>query len=276
MMQSVPLHSVRFTQDSIRETFKDGKTLDQTIEALRNGTLRLEDLPAIQVVKRDDIYWSLNNRRLHCMRSAFPNRDKTIRVRLESLDDPSIRADFSRRLTTKTSGKSIVVFHPIRRTRRTWIAPECLPCGVDVVPGKTKVQTSFGSVTIIDRQGQTHVVSDLRKDVLVWEHGFEKWDWNFVHLKVDESTQKPLSHSPGVIFDTIKYALDKCERTCQELIVSAGFAGQLPIKPDAAARFREMYPQVILTSMNTSQAAQRFNTLMGQNRSAVLLLHATC
>jgi hypothetical protein len=55
---------IRFSQDSVSPTFKDGKSLSETIEALRSGTLSPRDLPAIKVTDIDGQLYSLDNRRL--------------------------------------------------------------------------------------------------------------------------------------------------------------------------------------------------------------------
>ena len=64
------LHSIRFTQSSVASHFRDGQTLAETIERLRAG-MSTDELPPIRVVEEMDLLWSLDNRRLHCMKEAL-------------------------------------------------------------------------------------------------------------------------------------------------------------------------------------------------------------
>ncbi|WP_084331700.1 hypothetical protein, partial [Ectopseudomonas alcaliphila] len=55
---------IRFTQDSVSNTFKDGKTLQATIDGLKTGKISPDDLPPIRVFEKDGVIYSLDNRRL--------------------------------------------------------------------------------------------------------------------------------------------------------------------------------------------------------------------
>ncbi|EUC12601.1 beta strand repeat-containing protein [Paraburkholderia hospita] len=56
--------SIRFTQDSISSTFKDGTSLQDTIGALKSGVISPADLPPIRVYEQDGLVYTLDNRRL--------------------------------------------------------------------------------------------------------------------------------------------------------------------------------------------------------------------
>ena len=55
---------IRFTQDSVSNTFKDGQTLQSTIDGLKSGKIYPHDLPPIRVLEKDGTVYSLDNRRL--------------------------------------------------------------------------------------------------------------------------------------------------------------------------------------------------------------------
>jgi len=98
------LHTIRFTQNSVASHFRDGRSLQETVNLLRSG-MAVDDLPAIRVVECMNHLWSLDNRRLSCMKEAFPERrhaDKTIPVKMEALSDPKVRDEFTRKFTTGT------------------------------------------------------------------------------------------------------------------------------------------------------------------------------
>jgi hypothetical protein len=56
--------TIRFTQSSVSATFKDGQTVQETIDALRSGKLSPNDLPPIRVFEKDGLNYTLDNRRL--------------------------------------------------------------------------------------------------------------------------------------------------------------------------------------------------------------------
>lgn len=104
--QQVPLHSIRFSQSSIASTFQNGRSVEETVQQLRSGTLHVEALPTIRVVEHMNLLWSLDNRRLHCMKKAFPERshpDKLVTVQLEALSSRRVRDEFLRKFTTGTT-----------------------------------------------------------------------------------------------------------------------------------------------------------------------------
>lgn len=61
---------VRFTQDSIGPTFRDGGTVADLIAALRSGVADPARIAPIRLFERDGILSSLDNRRLFAFRQA--------------------------------------------------------------------------------------------------------------------------------------------------------------------------------------------------------------
>lgn len=116
--KDVSLHEIRFSQNSISPLFTDGHTVEQTTADLMSGKVQISDLPTIRVVQFAGIIWSLDNRRLRCMQAAFiKQKGKMIRVKMESLRDDTVRAEFHKKFTT---GKDIVQRSPPRsRTAAT-------------------------------------------------------------------------------------------------------------------------------------------------------------
>jgi len=55
---------IKFTQNSVANTFKDGTTLQSTIDDLKSGKLLPSDLPPIRVFEQDGVVYTLDNRRL--------------------------------------------------------------------------------------------------------------------------------------------------------------------------------------------------------------------
>ena len=99
------LHTIRFTQDSVGSHFRDGNSLDFVTKELSLGRMSTDDLPAIRVVEQMEMYWSLDNRRLKCMKEAFPQcdyPDKTVLVKMKSLTDPALKNEWMEKFSTGT------------------------------------------------------------------------------------------------------------------------------------------------------------------------------
>lgn len=62
--------TVRFTQNSISSTFKNGSKISDMVKGLRSGAIKSEDVPPIRLVKMDGKLYSLDNRRLEAFRQA--------------------------------------------------------------------------------------------------------------------------------------------------------------------------------------------------------------
>ena len=107
----VLLHGINFSQDSIKATFRDGRSIEETIKDLWQGKQKPADLPTIHVVEFPKLgkIWSLDNRRLRCLQKAFPlpqNKTMKIDVEVMPLSNPKVQEEFRRKWT---AGGSIQV-----------------------------------------------------------------------------------------------------------------------------------------------------------------------
>ncbi len=75
---SMDPNSIRFSQDSIKSTFRDGRSIDKLANGLRNGSVKPQDVPAIRLVNRNGRLVTIDNRRLE----AFRRAGKPIRTRM--------------------------------------------------------------------------------------------------------------------------------------------------------------------------------------------------
>ena len=92
---------INFTQDSISPTFRDGRSLDSTIQALKKGTLKPNDLPEIRIFEKNGKLYSLDNRRLYCAQQAG------VKVKYRYATQAEIKKELPRKFTTKNNGKRI-------------------------------------------------------------------------------------------------------------------------------------------------------------------------
>ncbi|WP_433958695.1 hypothetical protein [Cytobacillus horneckiae] len=95
-------NEIRYTQDSIKKSFKDGGTVDDLATGLKDGSINKNDIPAIRVFQHTDgnIY-SLDNRRLYAFKQA-------------GIDPPQVGApsdlvkdQIEWKMSTKNNGTSI-------------------------------------------------------------------------------------------------------------------------------------------------------------------------
>ncbi|MGI5473311.1 hypothetical protein [Streptomyces sp. CA-132043] len=61
---------IRYTQDSIARKYKDGRTVDDTIEELKSGKVVADDIPSIRIFEEEGKIYSLDNRRLYAFKKA--------------------------------------------------------------------------------------------------------------------------------------------------------------------------------------------------------------
>ncbi|WP_444921818.1 hypothetical protein ACJJID_05460 [Microbulbifer sp. CnH-101-G] len=92
--------AVRFTQDSIKATFTNGRKVEDLIQDLKSGKLNASDVPPIRVFSRDGKIYSLDNRRL----KAFQEAAKPIRITPAT---PSEIVEGSFKFTSKNDGTTI-------------------------------------------------------------------------------------------------------------------------------------------------------------------------
>ena len=69
-VHSTDSNKIRFSQDSIKKEFKDGTTLQTTIDGLRNGSIKPSDITPIRVFEKDGLLYTLDNRRLYAAQQA--------------------------------------------------------------------------------------------------------------------------------------------------------------------------------------------------------------
>ncbi|MEW1719734.1 RHS repeat-associated core domain-containing protein [Streptomyces sp. NPDC093109] len=96
---------VRFTQDSIKGKYSDGRTVQNTIDDLKSGKLKAGDVPPIRVFERNGKIYSLDNRRLHAFREAGVD----IRFRRATSDEVNREIVRGDKFSTKNDGVSIRV-----------------------------------------------------------------------------------------------------------------------------------------------------------------------
>lgn len=123
----------------------------------------------------------------------------------------------------------------------------------------------------------------VRADIILWDDHYEHWNWKAGPALVDTSLKTPLFHSPGVTWGALDHAVKGCSRPCEVVLVSEGWnnpegnaPGQLPVMDEAKAKLGQTYPEVRFEQAHGTEVQQKFNDLMEQGVSAVLLLHATC
>jgi len=97
---------IRFTQDSISSTFRDGSSIDDLIEGLKNGTISADEIPTIRVFEMDGKIYSLDNRRLYAFKKAGVRR---INVEWVNPSTPEIAKELTWKFTTINNGISIRV-----------------------------------------------------------------------------------------------------------------------------------------------------------------------
>merc|ERR1719160_2491537 len=61
-----------FSNPRINDRFSCGRSLANTINALQTGSIAVEDIPKITVVRQGDRFITLDHRRLYCFRAALP------------------------------------------------------------------------------------------------------------------------------------------------------------------------------------------------------------
>jgi hypothetical protein len=91
---------VRFTQDSIKPTFSNGRKVEDLIQSLKEGKVTAYDVPPIRVFGRDGKIYSLDNRRL----KAFQEANQPIRIIPATSEELSTR---SFKFTSRNDGTSI-------------------------------------------------------------------------------------------------------------------------------------------------------------------------
>ncbi|NHZ67128.1 RHS repeat-associated core domain-containing protein, partial [Massilia genomosp. 1] len=105
-MDRMQTQDIRFTQDTVSPNFSDGGTISEAVAALRSGRIKPDDFPAIRVVEKNGITYSLDNRRLATFSAA---QVKSVPVQRLSLTNPEVMAEFLKKFKPIQGGKMIVV-----------------------------------------------------------------------------------------------------------------------------------------------------------------------
>lgn len=102
---SVKVGEIRFSQQNAQNASEGGYTVISNARAFRDGSLKVEDLPRLQVWRdQDGRIWTLDHRRLAAMRLSGAVKD----VLVEFVDEATVKQQRFK-FDTKTQGRSIFV-----------------------------------------------------------------------------------------------------------------------------------------------------------------------
>ncbi len=96
--------TIRFTQDSAKRYFKDGRSVEKLINDLKLGKVTAADVPPIKIFQSDGLTFSLDNRRLH----AFQEAGVPIRVVAATAEEIA-KAIRDSKFSTINEGVSIII-----------------------------------------------------------------------------------------------------------------------------------------------------------------------
>lgn len=88
---------IRFAQDTVSPNFGDDGAISDAVAGLRSGRIKPDDFPAVRVVEKDGVTYSLDNRRLATFSAAQVD---DIPVQRLSLSDPDVTAEFFEEIQT--------------------------------------------------------------------------------------------------------------------------------------------------------------------------------
>jgi len=94
---------IRFTQDSVKNSFSDGKVLQTTIDDLKSGKISPADLPAVRVFEKDGLVYSLDNGRVLAASAAG------VPIKIVPATEAEIAKEIGRKMTTPNNGSIICV-----------------------------------------------------------------------------------------------------------------------------------------------------------------------
>jgi len=69
MFKDLSPSDIRFMHRRINPRFKDGRSLNATVDQIASGQMSVRALPTIRVVERNGLYYSFDNRRLYVYRA---------------------------------------------------------------------------------------------------------------------------------------------------------------------------------------------------------------
>jgi filamentous hemagglutinin len=94
---------IRFTQNSISSTFKDGTNVGETIDALRTGKTSPLDIEPIRTFQRNGQTFTLDNRRL------FAASEAGTQIATRPATGREILSEGFKKFTTQTGGRFVGV-----------------------------------------------------------------------------------------------------------------------------------------------------------------------
>ncbi|GAA2215818.1 hypothetical protein GCM10009850_112860 [Nonomuraea monospora] len=97
-------NEILFSQDTVSPRFSTGQTIEETAEALRNGTLSPAELPTIRLYERGDQLFTLDHRRLVAFQKAGL---ESVPYRMAT--PAEVTAETRRKFTTRTQGVGIQI-----------------------------------------------------------------------------------------------------------------------------------------------------------------------
>ncbi|WP_282697158.1 RHS repeat-associated core domain-containing protein [Streptomyces sp. CC208A] len=99
---SISPKAVRYSQDSIKGSFKDGQSFTQAIDDLKAGRATANDFPAIRIFEHEGKIYTLDNRRLYVFKEA------NIPINFRRATPQEVSSE-SWKMTTQNEGTSIRV-----------------------------------------------------------------------------------------------------------------------------------------------------------------------
>lgn len=100
---SIDPKRLRTMQDSAGPTFRDKKTLEATIEGLRNGTIKPEDIPPVRVTEVNGEVYTLDHRRLIAFREAG------VPIGYQKVNSEDVAREIDDKMQTKDGGTTIII-----------------------------------------------------------------------------------------------------------------------------------------------------------------------
>jgi hypothetical protein len=93
---------IRFSQNSISPLFKNGQSVTDLADGLASGAVKAADIPAIRLVEKDGLVFTLDNRRLF----AFQKAGVQVPYRMATAEEA---ANEAWKFTTTNNGTSILI-----------------------------------------------------------------------------------------------------------------------------------------------------------------------
>eukprot|EP01084_Bolivina_argentea_P247627 414262_1 len=102
--QYLNVKDIRYSQDTISDTFGDGKSLKRTIDTLKSGKIKPENIKQIRVGRYNGHYTTIDNRRLYCFKQSNIKK-----IKVKYIHDIGNLPDFRDKYTSNNGGTSIKI-----------------------------------------------------------------------------------------------------------------------------------------------------------------------